>query len=322
MGSTPARESEAPELDRGGDQTKERVPAYLVQSYSVDGHRHQPDLETVHSSGNTTHGDLEVSQQGGYDPYTPSNGTYTPGQDAYQVSHDHAQQAHAGYSGGEYKSLPPGQQEKGDRKRICGLAVPTFIFFIILGIVVIGASVGGAVGGVTATNNAKQAAAASASGSAATGTASTSLTNQPMATATTSSLGSQTTDASALSVPTSGVVVSFNCDQRSGQNQTLTLPSGGQEFIYSVECGVDMTGGSNGGVDLFAATAYTFEDCLRVCSSYNANSGTDACKGVSFNTELSTARDHDNGNCWAKNTTDGNLLTNLGDNRVRAVLNL
>lgn len=107
-----------------------------------------------------------------------------------------------------------------------------------------------------------------------------------MATATTSSSGSQTTDASALSVPTSGVVVSFNCDQRSGQNQTLTLPSGGQEFIYSVECGVDMTGGSNGGVDLFAATAYTFEDCLRVCSSYNANSGTDACKGVSFNTGM------------------------------------
>lgn len=77
--------------------------------------------------------------------------------------------------------------------------------------------------------------------------------------------------------------MSFDCDSRSGQNQTLEL-NGGHQYVYSVECGVDTVGSGDTGIDLFAATTYTFEDCLRVCSTFNYNSGTETCKGVSFNT--------------------------------------
>ncbi|ETS76732.1 hypothetical protein PFICI_12119 [Pestalotiopsis fici W106-1] len=259
---SPARESEAPELNRG--EFKERIPAYLVSSYQV----HQPDLETVYSSnGTTTQVDPEVNHLG-YSSYSPSNGAYPTNHNTYQQPghYDDSNQVTthgAAYgTGGEYKPLPPDQQEKQDKRRICGLALPTFIFFIVLGLVVIGASVGGALG-VKASQNAKDAQDATASDSSATGAASSTLSNQPKATATTtSSSSSQTTDSSALSVPTTDVVVAFDCDARSGQNQTMEI-SGGHLYVYAVECGVDTISNGNTGIDLFAATTYTFEDCLR-----------------------------------------------------------
>ncbi|KAF2995126.1 hypothetical protein E8E14_001055 [Neopestalotiopsis sp. 37M] len=284
---SPARESEAPELNRG--EFKERIPAYLVSSHQIDPHNGQPDLETVYSShDNTTVAqvDPEVNHQG-YGSYSPSNGTYLTSHDAAYSpgQHDHSQQAtHAAAyaTAGDYQRLPPNEKEKKqDGKRICGVALPTFIFSIILALVVIGASIGGAIGGTNATRNAKDAqdaAAASATGAAASST----LTNQPKATSTSSS-SSTTTDSNALSVPTTDVVVSFDCDSRSGQNQTMEL-NGGHLYIYSVECGIDTVSSGDTGIDLFAATTYTFEDCLRVCSTFNYNSGSDTCKGVSFNT--------------------------------------
>jgi hypothetical protein len=135
--------------------------------------------------------------------------------------------------------------------------------------------------------DAQDAAAASATGAAASST----LTNQPKATSTSSS-SSTTTDSNALSVPTTDVVVSFDCDSRSGQNQTMEL-NGGHLYIYSVECGIDTVSSGDTGIDLFAATTYTFEDCLRVCSTFNYNSGSDTCKGVSFNTGEFLCPTHD-----------------------------
>jgi hypothetical protein len=168
----PAAESEAPELNRGEYQYKELIPPHLIQINQSNVDLNRPDLRTVHSHQGFNQADLEVNQLTGHGTLPSHQDTYRP--DQYQPSYQGTfQSPHETYQQSQYQSsqYPPSHkvyspnhgvtqteqhemkvpdQQNGQRRRICGLAWPTVVFLVILGLVVIGASVGGAVGGTAA----------------------------------------------------------------------------------------------------------------------------------------------------------------------------
>jgi hypothetical protein len=165
---------------------------------------------------------------------------------------------------------------------------------------------------------------ASSSGSAATSGTSTSA-GSPAA-ATTATTTTSTNLANPLSVPTANVVLAMDCVGLNGTDQTITVS--GKDYVFGLYCGADyVRTTASGSIDIFAATVYTLNDCLRVCATYNLASNKNLCIGVSFSASESSARfKHtwviiaktiltvprvdlssdvagNNGNCWAKNAT-------------------
>lgn len=88
-----------------------------------------------------------------------------------------------------------------------------------------------------------------------------------------------------ISVPTDlaladvHVVIPLDCPNLSGTKKTVSPR--GKSYTFQLQCGRDYNDGTV--IDILAATAYSLEDCLRACATYNINLRRDACVGVSFN---------------------------------------
>lgn len=64
------------------------------------------------------------------------------------------------------------------------------------------------------------------------------------------------------------------------------------------------------GIDIVAVVSWSLEDCLRACSSFNANrkSGSESCAGVQFHADIFDLVSRFSGNCFLK-YTEGRAVT-------------
>ncbi|KAH0423337.1 hypothetical protein CcaCcLH18_12251 [Colletotrichum camelliae] len=214
--------------------------------------------------------------------------------------------AHHGIDAGQYSYQIPPPKSGSDGRRICGLHRSTFYLALVLAVVIIVGSVGGGVGGSLAVKNAqREAQSAQESQAAATPT----LTDTTIATgsptgSTTESATSSSTTTTWISTPTSGLLA-LDCPGISGTTASMTV--GGQSSRYDIECGVDNNGA---GIDIIAVVSWSLDDCLRACSSFNANreSGSESCAGVQFHADIVDLVSRFSGNCFLKNT-EGRAVT-------------
>lgn len=72
-----------------------------------------------------------------------------------------------------------------------------------------------------------------------------------------------------------------------------------ERYLFEAECGVDIRGE---GVTMMTTVAYSFDDCMKACASYNYYAGSSACVGVAFSQDLSLIETN-YGTCWLKNAT-------------------
>ncbi|ETS76733.1 hypothetical protein PFICI_12120 [Pestalotiopsis fici W106-1] len=265
---SPAMESEAPELYRDDGQFKEVMPSSNLGPY-------QQQVDPANRGGGNHQSHLEAVRIGQVDPEVLGYGTYssTGTGDPQLAPTDHD----------EPKPAPSDQKKKrDDKKRIWGLTLPTLIFIIVVAVIVIGASIGGALGGLKATKDRNGAL------NSVDSAESRSLSTQPKATATTAATATVTTtqsaDISNYIAPTDkDLYIHIDCAALEDDHQSTQMANG-QTYSYSVECGKDIVRFTGDvGIDIFAATTYTFEDCLMVCSSYNQNSNSTGCKAIAFN---------------------------------------
>ncbi|KAF4838687.1 hypothetical protein CGCTS75_v000037 [Colletotrichum tropicale] len=205
--------------------------------------------------------------------------------------------AHHGIDARQYSQQVP-LNSGSDGRRICGLHRSTFYLALVFAVVIIVGSVGGGVGGgaqsaqesqttptpiPTETTTATNSATGSASGSAS-GSAKASTTGSPVT-------------STRISMPTSGLL-SLDCPSISGTTASIT--AGGQSSSYDLDCGVDNNGD---GIDIIAVVSWSLEDCLRACSSFNANrkSRSESCAGVQFHADIVDLVSRFSGNCFLKN---------------------
>jgi hypothetical protein len=116
-------------------------------------------------------------------------------------------------------------------------------------------------------------------------------------------------------VPTSGVLA-FNC---SSLDTTQSITINGATWTYNLHCGDDYTGQR---IDLAAPTVYSFNDCLKACSTYSLfTQNSTGCVGVAFNANLTNFVPRFYGNCFLK-TYLGQLSTESppDPNQVAAAL--
>ncbi|KAF3024932.1 hypothetical protein E8E14_013221 [Neopestalotiopsis sp. 37M] len=93
---------------------------------------------------------LEVVQSTNQQNLSDVGAIAYPAQYGARQSRDYDSQVFSAGKGSE-APIQPEQEEETQKRRICGLSVPTLVFLIMLALLVVGASVGGAVGGIAAT---------------------------------------------------------------------------------------------------------------------------------------------------------------------------
>ncbi|KAK8091718.1 hypothetical protein PG997_002079 [Apiospora hydei] len=221
-----------------------------------------------------------------------------------------------GYVVGKSTSSDSGVDEKGlGSKRdatICGMSRALFITLVVLIVLIIGAAVGGGVGGSMAVKSAYNDGAKGASSMRPAADVAASSTN---AVAAATTVASTTGTTSLYTAPTAGVQLALDCPQLAGEKVTIKYGSD-YEASFNLACGLDKPGR---GFDLFSATIYTYNDCMRLCVSYNRASHTKNCQGVSFGADLSDNVVRVYANCFLKNSTSD--MTSTTDRFLFASLN-
>ncbi|OOQ86674.1 hypothetical protein PEBR_20743 [Penicillium brasilianum] len=193
---------------------------------------------------------------------------------------------------------------KNPNKTICGLK-PT-VFWTLLAIallVVIGAAVGGGVGGTLANRHTSEPSTTNGSSSS---TSSTFLTIST--TSTTSTTATTKTASTASSAPVTSGTTGVAANPCPGKN--LTTVTGSDGSIFTLLCAVDWPRGEpassgNGTVkDLTRTTRYTLQSCISDCVDWNKDSSNDStCKGIIYTANLTAAYDGgQDGNCFLKNS--------------------
>ncbi|KAF3912413.1 hypothetical protein ABW20_dc0100016 [Dactylellina cionopaga] len=191
--------------------------------------------------------------------------------------------------------------EPTDQEGICGLKRRTFWIVITFAVIlVVGAVVGGAVAGILTK---KRSNATTPIDQMSTPAPTTPPVQPPPASA--PSPPPTATNSLGLPYPTSGItgLAANSCNSSGGQNYTI----GGQTFIPF--CKFDFTGGSptydNTGpvIDVFRQIAYTFEECMGFCVSFNKdiNSNDGRCHAITYNANLTFSVSTQRGNCFLKN---------------------
>jgi hypothetical protein len=113
---------------------------------------------------------------------------------------------------------------------------------------------------------------------------------------------------SLISVPPSGKVVT-GCPGLGGTLQRSIV--GSTSWNFQIKCQGDFLGRTNAEIDIMAMRAYTFNDCLKACATYNKQKGSNACRAVAFNADLEYTG---NGNCYIKNGTGNEIISGSKDN--------
>ncbi|KAI0130291.1 hypothetical protein BJ170DRAFT_593803 [Xylariales sp. AK1849] len=208
-------------------------------------------------------------------------------------------------------TYPLTEEHVKPNEKLCGLARTTLILLVILAIVIIGAAVGGGVGGSLAVQNAKS--QASNTGVMLTSSLSTGVAT-PTTTLTDTSSAPSTTATSFVSVPTDNVSLDLDCPNIGGTKRQITL--GSDTWTFDMQCGVDYVGA---GVDIIVITAYSLDDCLKSCASFNMYAKSNERVGIEFRADLSAQVAVNYGNCWAKNSS-GTAYSEISNLHVGALL--
>ena len=81
---------------------------------------------------------------------------------------------------------------------------------------------------------------------------------------------------------------------------------GGEKHFFRATCGVNHPQGK-GSIDITALRAYSFDDCLKACVSFNKSGNVEntTCVLAHFNAHVGT----DGGNCWLKSKI-GSVVVN------------
>jgi hypothetical protein len=182
-----------------------------------------------------------------------------------------------------------------------GLQAPAFGLLVALAtLVVVGAALGGGLGGALANERSKNNNVM---------TVTRTITTANSATASAASATSTTGRFTNLTIPAASDVDTLFLDCPN-LNSTAYSATNNDHFTFT--CGVAYPGGfaAYGGgtiATLAGLIAYTPEDCAVACSTFNLYSalygnGT-VCAAMTFNSELSTALADFGANCWLFNTT-------------------
>ena len=106
--------------------------------------------------------------------------------------------------------------------------------------------------------------------------------------------------------PTEGVLA-LDCPDLTDTIQALKL--GDTTYKFRVTCGVNHAKGG-GAEDMIVIPAYSFNDCITACASFNELGGIDkTCVMAHFNANIMTET---GGNCWLKSKV-GDIQVNEND---------
>ncbi|KAK8022576.1 hypothetical protein PG993_013343 [Apiospora rasikravindrae] len=178
---------------------------------------------------------------------------------------------------------------------VCGISRALFITLVVLTVVVIAAAVGGGVGGSMAVKSAYNDGAKGTSNEQPAADMPLSSTNAVV----TATPAASTTETSLYTAPTAGVQLALDCPRLTGEKVTIKYGSD-YEASFNLACGLNER---NRGSNLFSGTVYTYNDCMRLCVSYNRASHTRDCQGASFGADLSDNVVKVYANCFLKNST-------------------
>ncbi|KAI1612007.1 hypothetical protein EDD36DRAFT_465854 [Exophiala viscosa] len=204
-------------------------------------------------------------------PYSPESNAYTPAP--------------------QYES-PPSTPNRRRSLLPCGLSILAYTILVAaVTAVIIGAAVGGGLGGALASKSNKSAVGSSGSSSTVTMTVTSAAATVTMTGTGTSSATSTATGAVknyTPLLPSQVNTTALDCNDQS----TLTSESGDQ---FQLNCNMNY-----GGNDIVDFIAYTLDACIEACSSMNTVANATTCHGVMFNANMETVYAEDSGNCWLK----------------------
>ncbi|KAJ5096893.1 hypothetical protein N7456_007614 [Penicillium angulare] len=210
---------------------------------------------------------------------------------------------HPIYVSGPHKGNIITEDEPRSPKTICGLK--PMVFWILLAIAlltIIGAAVGGGVGGTLANRHTTEPQKTSGFSSASSHS-STISTISTISTTTTHTIS--TTSSAPVTSGTTGLAA----NPCAGKN--LTTVTGSDGSIFTLLCAVDWPRGErtaygNGTVeDLTRTTSYTLQSCISECVTWNKEVPDEdsKCKGIIYQSNLTASYDGgQGGNCFLKNT--------------------
>ncbi|KAK8098815.1 uncharacterized protein PG998_012056 [Apiospora kogelbergensis] len=218
--------------------------------------------------------------------YPSSSQTYYPHMDGHSTT----------------TSTPGLEKPSAGSSPICGLTQRNFMILCIAALVILGAAIGGGVGGGLVASRAES------NFSSSQHPAGVSLSSS-IAPAPTSSPVSTTTPSSPSSSAT-GIAqqdVQLDCPNIDGKKETFD-----KKWTFRYNCGKDYTGSQ---YDIIFLASYRLEDCVKACTSYNNNRGRAECTAVEFNADMKA--------CAVKNATS-DIAMNAADptRQVLAVLQL
>ncbi|KAH6646525.1 hypothetical protein BKA67DRAFT_579892 [Truncatella angustata] len=158
------------------------------------------------------------------------------------------------------------------RRKLFGIPWSTVAFSVTIAFVVIGASVGGAVGSTQALHHQTEYQVVTIT--SITVVAGTQTSSVPTASGTL---------VAPFNVPTADVTLALDCENRDGKTEPLVFND--TTYVFSQHCGTDFerVTPSSVSLDLFTVAVYTLQDCLRACVSYNLAHGSKECIAVEFN---------------------------------------
>lgn len=219
------------------------------------------------------------------------------------------------YYGAQSEKIVTSTEAPHQDRKIAGLRPKAFwIAIIIIGLIVIAASVGGAVGGTRASSKSTSTPAESAIARSVlfsetaphmlkrVPSLATSSTNVATSASSTAATGTASTLATASATPelTFGYNITTDCPASSGSSYTPDAYFGGPGvYEFRKTCG-----SNTGGIDLISAFVPDFNTCIDLCSNWNYKIYETGLSAVRCTSAVFLVTGAPPNNCWAKNGTN------------------
>jgi hypothetical protein len=119
----------------------------------------------------------------------------------------------------------------------------------------------------------------------------------------------------AAALPQDVVTVEWDCPSIT----SYTTSNLATNYVFAVTCGVDYNShipATQGGVvaDIVGIIAYSAADCMEACATMNILASewgfSTKCAGITFGVQMSVGYNGQGANCWLKNGTSVNPLSN------------
>ncbi|KAH7066642.1 hypothetical protein BKA63DRAFT_522871 [Paraphoma chrysanthemicola] len=213
--------------------------------------------------------------------------------EAYSPDYHHAEQSKAAGEVRAYYNDEIGAKHAAQQQTtILGLRRRNFWTLLAIALVLVGAIIGGSVGGMMAVQNSKSnpdSASAPNPGTPSASSQSPSATSIPLASS------SATPSSASLYIPppaSSILAIDISCP-------SVLESYNGKGYRCFKDTDINSIG------DITGITAYSLQQCVDACSTMNEVEGTASCRAVALSQALSDEYGHNRGaNCWLKNVTE------------------